>query len=140
MGILGMLGGLSGVGDLIKDVREAITGKKIVDPEKQAEINLKLAQLEQAIQQGQIQINEAEAKSSSTFVAGARPFILWICGLALGYNFILNPLIQWFVAFEGLHVTAPVINTGSLYPLMMSLLGLGGLRSWEKLKGVSQIH
>ena len=140
MSILSLLGGLTGIGDLIKDVREAITGEKIKDPEKLKELDLKLASLEAGLQQGQIKINEAEAQNPRLFVAGARPFILWVCGLALAYNFIISPLIQWYVALEQIKVVTPVIDTSQLYPLMLSLLGLGGYRTYEKMKGVNHLH
>lgn len=140
MNILSMLGGLSGVGDLIKDIREVITGKKIVDPEKQAEINLKLAQLEQAIQQGQIQINEAEAKNPNWFVAGWRPAIGWVGGLVLFYTYILSPLISWYCKIKGLAIQPPILDTGMLFNLILAMLGFGGYRTYEKVKNVHNVH
>ena len=68
---------LDSIGNLIKDIREAITGKGIEDPNKKAELEYKLAQLEFALKQGQLEINKAEAQNPNWFVAGWRPAIGW---------------------------------------------------------------
>jgi len=81
---------LGDVGNLFKDIREAITGKGIEDPNKRAEIELKLRELEQALNMGQIEINKVEATNPNWFVAGWRPFIGWTGGFALAYIYT-NP-------------------------------------------------
>lgn len=84
----------------------------------------------------QTDINKEEAKSSSTFVAGARPFILWVCGVALAYAALLEPLMRfaakvWF----GYTGDFPVIDTDITLQVLFGILGLGTLRSVEKFKG-----
>lgn len=87
---------------------------------------------------GQQEINKAEATSSSTFVAGARPFILWVCGIAFAYVAIIEPIAR-FVAMVCYHYTGafPVIDTILTLQVLGGLLGLGGLRSWDKKNGVA---
>lgn len=80
---------------------------------------------------GQLEINKQEAAHKSLFVAGWRPFIGWICGIGLLYNVLLNPFFDiWF--------EMPEVDPNMLYPVLMGMLGLGGMRSWEKSKGVSR--
>lgn len=90
--------------------------------------------------QGQLQINMKEAQHGSIFVAGWRPAIGWICGIALGWNYILQPIVLW-VAFlsgvEGLD-KAPKLDTAELTTILLGMLGLGGLRTYEKRLGVAR--
>lgn len=86
----------------------------------------------------QLAVNTAEASNGSVFVAGARPFILWICGVALAYSAIFEPIAR-FVAtvmykYSG---TFPVLDTTITMQLLFGLLGLGTMRTVEKLKGVA---
>jgi len=128
------------IGNLFKDVREAITGKGIEDPTKKAEIELKLSALEQSLKEGQIKINEAEAQNPNWFVAGWRPFIGWVGGFALAYTFVLSPLIEWGCNIYGLHLEPPMLDTGMLFNLVLAMLGLGGMRTYEKTKNVQNKH
>lgn len=96
------------------------------------------AQLAAAVQivQGQIDTNKEEAKSDSIFVAGWRPFIGWICGSALAYTYIGYPLLLWGTALWAPLFKPPVLgNNDMLYELMFGMLGMGALRTWEKVKG-----
>ena len=131
---------LGDIGNAFKDIREAITGKAILDPNKQAEINLKLEQLEQALKQGQIEINKAEAQNPNWLVAGWRPFVGWVGGSALAYTFILSPLIEWGCKLYGLDIEPPMIETDMLFNLVLAMLGLGGMRTFEKTKKVHHFH
>jgi hypothetical protein len=131
---------LGDIGQLFKDIREAITGKGIEDPNKRAEIEYKLSQLEFALKQGQIEINKAEASNPNWFVAGWRPFIGWIGGFALGYQFIFQPLIIWGTKIAGYNIQPPSLETGMLFNLILAMLGLGGFRTLEKMKGVQDRH
>jgi hypothetical protein len=88
----------------------------------------------------QAQINQEEAKSASRFVSGWRPFIGWICGGALGFQFIARPLLLWGLALLKKEVEIPVLDMSELYPLVISLLGLGVYRTAEKIKGVQGRH
>jgi len=131
---------LGDIGNLFKDIREAITGEKIKDPNKKAEIELKLSQLEQALKEGQIQINKAEASNPNWFVAGWRPAIGWVGALALIYTFILNPLIDWGCQLAGVKAIPPTLDMGMLFNLVISMLGLGGMRTYEKTKNIQGRH
>ena len=131
---------LGDVGSLFKDLREALTGKGIEDPNKRAEIELKLAQLENALQNGQIEINKAEASNPNWFVAGWRPSVGWVGSFALAYQFILQPLIIWAVKIYGLNIQPPTLDTGMLFNLVLAMLGLGGYRTFEKVKGIQSRH
>jgi hypothetical protein len=91
-----------------------------------------------AIVQGQIDTNKEEAKNPNVFVSGWRPFIGWVCGVSLGYTYIGYPLLLWASAawFPTLNVPK-LVNDGMLYELLFGMLGLGGLRTFEKWKGVA---
>ena len=131
---------LGDVGEVIKDVREAITGKAIEDPAKKAEIELKLKELEQAINLGQIEVNKAEANNANWFVAGWRPAIGWVGAFAIAYTYILSPLIDWACALADLHIATPRPDMGMLFNLILAMLGFGGMRTYEKIKNVQNLH
>jgi len=131
---------LGDVGKVIKDVREAITGKAIEDPAKKAEIELKLKELEQAINLGQIEVNKAEANNTNWFVAGWRPAIGWVGAFAIAYTYILSPLIDWGCALADLHIATPRPDMGMLFNLILAMLGFGGMRTYEKIKNVQNLH
>lgn len=88
----------------------------------------------------QMEVNKAEAQHASVFVAGWRPFIGWVCGLALAWNFIGFDLLNWIRLAFLPDMPAPPALGGSetLITVLMSMLGLGGLRTVEKIKGVSR--
>jgi hypothetical protein len=86
---------------------------------------------------GQAETNKIEAASSRLFVAGWRPFVGWICGAALGFKYIAGPALVMACAAAGVPVTLPMLDAGELMPLLLGLLGLGGLRTLEKVKGVA---
>jgi hypothetical protein len=92
--------------------------------------------------QGQLEINKMEATHASTFVAGWRPFIGWVCGTALVWNFIIQPLllwIAWMMPELGIDMsTAPKLDSGELMTVLLGMLGLGGLRTYEKRLGVDR--
>jgi len=111
------------------------------DPEKAAAAKLELFKMQQsgelAVIAGQLDINKAEASNPSVFVSGARPFILWICGFGLGMQFLVLPIAQWTLVLMGKNVILPPLDVGTLLTLLGGLLGLGGLRTIEKLNGVA---
>lgn len=129
-----------GIGGLAKDIREAITGEAILDPTKKAELEAKAMEIEFAAVKAQTDINLEEAKNPNIFVSGWRPFIGWVCGLALGWQFIGNPVFEWVVKLAGKNVIPPAIDSGSLITVLMALLGLGGLRTFEKVKSSQSNH
>ena len=84
------------------------------------------------------QANIESAKSSSLFVAGARPAIMWVCCLGLLTEYFIMPLARWGTAIWAPDIMLPELSTEGLMTLTLSLLGLGGLRSFEKAKGVAR--
>lgn len=93
-----------------------------------------------ALVQGQLEINKEQAKHSSIFVAGARPFIMWVCGVALLWQFLLEPMATWsLLAFSTRELPEfPQLDMGPLMTLLLGMLGLGGLRTYEKRLGVER--
>ena len=146
---------ISDIGGILTSAREAITGKKITDPTELAKIDLQLQTLAQASRDGQIAINKIEANHKSIFVAGWRPFIGWVCGVALAYAYVLQPIIEWGVSIANITmpqtiivdgkevitqvlISTPVIDTDTLYQLVLALLGMATLRTYEKIKEVAR--
>jgi hypothetical protein len=112
------------------------------DKEKRAaaerEIKEKLTDSLAKIDLAQLDINKTEAAHRSLFVAGWRPFIGWSCGVALAYTYIVQPILTFGLAQSGYLVDLPAVDISQMMPVLMGMLGLGGLRSWEKVKGVSK--
>tara|TARA_R100000742_G_C4279090_1_gene102886 strand:+ start:2256 stop:2651 length:396 start_codon:yes stop_codon:yes gene_type:complete len=99
------------------------------------------AELEQSLislDLAQAQANIEQAKHSSIFVAGARPAIMWICALGLFFHFIIFPLAEWVITIWYPNLFLPSLDTDQILGLTVSLLGLGGMRSWEKSKGIAR--
>lgn len=90
--------------------------------------------------QGQLDTNKAEAANPNMFVAGWRPFIGWICGTGFGVQFIVGPLGQWIATLAGHPVVFPPMDLGTMIPLLLGMLGLGGMRTVEKVQGVDSGH
>ena len=93
----------------------------------------------QELAKGQLAINKEEAKSGNIFIAGWRQFIGWSCGVALVWHFIAAPFIIFFAALFGATLPPlPEFDMGSLMTVLMGMLGLGGLRTFEKYKKVAK--
>lgn len=129
---------LNDIGGIFTSMREAITGDKIKDPVEMAKIDLQLQQLAQASRSGQIAVNKIEAAHKNLFVAGWRPFIGWTCGVAIAYAFIGQPIFEWVVALQGLDIEPPKIESEILFELVLAMLGMAGLRTYEKKVNVSR--
>ena len=87
----------------------------------------------------QLEVNKAEAASGSLFKGGWRPAIGWICGLALLWSFILQPFLVFFLLVFGVDLPPlPEVGTADLMPILLGMLGLGGLRSYEKIQKVTK--
>lgn len=85
----------------------------------------------------QISVNQEEAKSANIFVSGWRPFIGWTCGSAFAYAFLVGPIITQVSTGYGYNWPLPPIDMGNMMYVLGGMLGLGGLRTFEKVKGVS---
>ena len=92
------------------------------------------AQLIQEINKAQIEVNKIEAGQSNLFVSGWRPFVGWTCGVALCYHFVLQPFLMFVMLSIGNPIELPVFQMETLTTVLMGLLGLGGLRTYEKVK------
>ena len=92
------------------------------------------AELIQEINKAQIEVNKVESGHTSIFVAGWRPFVGWTCGIALCYHFVLQPFLVFLLYSFGYQVDLPAFDMTTLTTILMGLLGLGGLRSYEKVK------
>jgi len=119
------------------EVGSKVLDRVLPDPAQQAAAKLELMKLQQngelAQITGQMEINKAEAASSSLFVSGWRPSIGWICGAGFAVQFVIGPLAEWGSALAGHPVKFPQMDTGTMMPLLLGMLGLGGLRTAEKL-------
>lgn len=124
-----------------------VIDKVIPDPAAAADAKLRamelaqkgeLAVLEADVQMasGQMRINEVEAASPDFFRGGWRPATGWCCVVGLLYQFLVQPILPWIVALFGVTVPPlPPINNEALFLLLTGMLGLGGLRSWERVRG-----
>lgn len=136
----------------IPGITEAIAGffqgavkpvldKFIPDAQQRLEAEQLIMTQAHAISMGQIEINKIEAASTSEFVSGWRPFIGWVCGVSLLYAVIGNDLLNWTLEVS-IQITGksvpklPEPDVTLTFEILMALLGLGGMRSWEKFKGV----
>jgi len=110
------------------------------DDERMA-AKLKVLELEKSGELAQIAVNAQEAQHGSIFVAGWRPFVGWVCGLAFTWAFLLYPMLSFFVVAFGLPVDltlVPELDLAAMMPVLMGMLGLGAMRSWEKRAGVAR--
>ena len=92
----------------------------------------------QELAKGQLEVNKTEAAQKSLFVAGWRPAIGWICGLGMASNFLLIPIANFVLALTGSAIVIPLLDTGEMMPVLMGMLGLGAMRTYEKKQGVQR--
>ena len=119
-----------------------LLGKFIEDKDAKNKIAFELSTMAEKhaheLAKGQIAANAEQAKHPSLFVAGARPAIMWICALGLLTQFFIMPIAEWATMIWMPEISLPKLATGELMTLTLSLLGLGGMRSYEKSKGVAR--
>jgi len=110
--------------------------------EKQADFENDFGMALMDISKAQLDVNKVEAAHKSIFVAGWRPFIGWVCGMGIFWSFLGAPMAEWMVVFfkpENLALAElPKIQVGQLMQLVLAMLGMGGLRTFEKMKGVAR--
>lgn len=138
------------IGGSIGDAFEKIVGVFKVPPEQQLAAQTEITKIQLDLQGklidqigAQIDVNKAEAASPRWWIAGARPAVIWVCVFALFYSFVLQPFAQF--ALVASHVSLPgplpTINTSDLVGgLLLPLLGLSGMRTFEKVQGVVHKH
>ena len=120
-----------------------ILDKVVEDKDQKAQLAHEIAIMAerhaQELAKGQIEINKAEAQSRNMFVAGWRPFVGWTCGLALFWHFLGLPVTLFITGWFNLqHPPLPQFDMDSLMTVLLGMLGLGGLRSFEKVKGLTK--
>jgi hypothetical protein len=121
----------------------SIIDKIIPDKDQAAKLAHEIATMSEKMANeqmlAQLEVNKAEAASGSLFKGGWRPAIGWICGLALFWSFILQPFLVFFLLVFGVDLPPlPEIGTADLMPILLGMLGLGGLRSYEKIQKVTK--
>jgi len=133
-----MLGNLlsSGISGVLQGVKGLIS-EFHMDPAKAAELEIKLLKVQHEMEKAQVEVNAIEAKHPDWRVAGWRPATGWICALGLGYQAIVQPLLSWAATLASLPIP-PAIDTSLLTTVLLGMLGLGGIRAFEKLKGVAR--
>jgi hypothetical protein len=156
MGVLDVLMGANPVTSVAGSVTSGVFGvigkvidRMFPDPAQAAEAKLQMLRMQQEgefkeidsnlqLALGQMRINEAEAASGSAYSAGWRPTVGYIGCISLGWNFIGYPIANYVIAVMKLGVSPPpMLDTGPLLTIMMGMLGIGVMRTWEKGKGVA---
>ena len=130
------------LGKLVDPVSN-ILDKVVEDKDQKAKLAHEIATMAerhaQELAKGQIDINKEEAKSRNIFIAGWRPFVGWTCGLALFWHFLGLPVTLFITGWFNLqHPPLPEFDMNSLMTVLLGLLGLGGMRSFEKFKGLTK--
>lgn len=122
----------------VGEVLDRVIPDKEAKEKAQREIEQNLINNANAINLAQIQTNQMEAKSRHWFVASWRPAIGWSCALGVFWTFIGSNFAQWGLNLAGVDATVPNINTDVLLELTFAMLGMAGLRTFEKIKGVTK--
>jgi len=124
------------------EIGEKLIDRFLPDPAAAAQAKLDLVKMQQAGElaqiTGQLAVNQAEAANPSVFVSGARPFIMWVCGVGLAMQFLVAPILTWGAMLFGKQIVFPSLDMGTLLTLLGGLLGLGSMRTVEKINGVAR--
>lgn len=108
------------------------------DQNERDKAKLELLRMQQAGELAQIAVNQAEASNPSLFVSGWRPAIGWVCGAACAWNWIGLPIVKaGLMVFGGPDLSLSPADLSEMWPVLMGMLGLGSLRTFEKVKGVA---
>ena len=124
---------ITGIGS-VADLANTVIGK--IWPDKSEQEKQQLAAAVMVIQ-GQLEINKVEAGNTSVFVSGWRPAIGWVCGAACAWNWVGLPLAKFVMLAIGRPITMSPADLGEMLPVLIGMLGLGGLRTAEKINGVA---
>lgn len=126
-----------------------VLDRVIADPDARAAAQFKLRELEQTgelatltaetdLAKAQIAVNQQEANSNSLFVSGWRPSVGWVCSAAFAYHFVIQPCLAFLLAAAGRKVELPAFEMQTLLTVLCGMLGFGGLRTFEKIKGATK--
>ena len=118
---------------LIKPV-SSILDKFVADKDLKTKLSHELEKEIISLNKAQLEVNKVEAKHSNIFVSGWRPAIGWICGFSIGYHFILEPVIQYILIVNGIQFETPEFDFSQLSTIVMAMLGMSTLRTYEKTK------
>lgn len=131
---------ISAVSQVVNTVLDRVLPDKAANDAGKLELAKMQLNGDLATYSGQIEVDLAEAKSSSIFVAGWRPYVGWVCGTGLAYQFIVRPLLMAVFGVFGSHAVAPPLEMGSMMELLAGMLGFGAMRTVEKVQGVQTGH
>jgi hypothetical protein len=116
--------------------------KFIEDKDQKAKLAHEVATMAQKhaqeLAKGQLEVNKAEAQHQSIFVSGWRPAVGWCCVFGMMGNFMVIPFANFVLALLEIPVSVPLIDTATMMPVLMGMLGLGAMRTYEKRTGVSK--
>ena len=118
---------------LIKPVSD-ILDKFVADKDLKLKLSHELEKEIVSLNRAQIELNKVEAAHENVFVSGWRPFIGWACGIALVYHFLLEPIIQYILILSGADFKTPEFDFSQLSTIVMAMLGMSSLRTYEKTK------
>lgn len=132
------------IGGSIGDAFQKIVGAFKVPPEQQLAAQTEITKIQLELQgklqdavSAQVNVNLEEAKSDKLFVAGWRPWIGWTCGMIFAVNFIIGPIVNWIFVLRHIPGEFPKMDLSEAMPVLLGMLGLGGLRTYEKTQGVA---
>ena len=115
-----------------------ILNKFVADKDLKAKLQHELNTELHKANMAQLEVNKVEAAHKNMFVAGWRPFVGWCCASALAYHFILQPILVFVLSLSGYQVALPEFDMSSLMTVLLGMLGLGGMRTIEKVQNVSR--
>ena len=137
------------IGKILKELISPVTdlvSEVVVDKDKARELNVKIQELADKADErlhtelmGQIEVNKIEAQHASIFVAGWRPFIGWTSGVGIAYTFVLAPFIEFVARANGYTQEMPLPDAAQLMTLITAMLGVGAMRSYDKVKGTAPL-
>ena len=126
------------IAESVIGIADKVLGKFIPDKTLRDQLRHEMNMAFHEANLAQVEVNKVEAASQNMFVAGWRPFVGWTCGVALLYHFLLLPLLHFILKATGNEVELPEFDFSHLSTILMGMLGLGSLRTYEKLRGVSR--
>ena len=133
-----MISLLAGLLPKALDIVDSVIPDKDAAQKAKLEIEAKVMDAANQAHLAQLEINKAEAQSGSIFIGGWRPFVGWTCGLGMFYHFIGQPCAIFVMAYLGVETPPlPEFDMSQLMTILLGMLCLGGMRSWEKTKGVA---